>query len=57
MDELPMKRKSETDMTDELFSSVVIKKEMLDEQFPNYLDTPIKKEIEDTEGDGLNGKF
>ena len=56
-DELPKKRKSESDMNDELFRSLVIKKEMLDEQFPNYLDTPIKKEIEDIEGDGLNGSF
>ena len=57
VNELPLKRKSESDMTDELYSSVVIKKELLDEQFPNYLDTPIKKEIEDSEGDGLNGSF
>ena len=57
MNEMPLKRKSESDLTDELFSSVVIKKELLDEQFPNYLDTPIKKEIEDSEGDVLNGSF
>ena len=57
VNELPLKRKSESDMTHELYSSVVIKKELLDEQFPNYLDTPIKKEIEDSEGDGLNGSF
>ena len=57
MDELPMKRKSESDMTDELFGGVAIKKEMLDEQFPNYLETTIKKEIEDTEGDVLNESF
>ena len=57
VNELPLKRKSESDMTDELYSSVVIKKELLDEQFPNYFDTPIKKEIEDSDGDGLNGSF